>query len=542
MLLVNQIKVSPGFTIEHLKKKTADLLRVSPDKFITFDICKLSVDARKKDNILYIVSVLVTLTNENSILKSCKSGQVSLYNEPKYNPGDFGNIPLQHRPVVVGAGPAGLFSAYFLARYGFKPILLERGYDIETRTKDVNEFWEKGILNVNSNVQFGEGGAGAFSDGKLNTLVNDHFGRNKEVLKLFVECGANPDILYESKPHIGTDILYKVVKNLREKIKSYGGEVRFNAQVTKINISQGRISSLTINDLYDIPVDVCILAIGHSARDTFEMLYSLDVPLESKNFSVGFRIEHSQELINEALYGTKYDKNTLPVGSYKLSYKGSENRGVYSFCMCPGGYVVNASSEKGRTCVNGMSYKARDGKNANSAIVVTVDEREFNGDSPLKGMYFQRELEERAFIAGKGNIPCEYYKDFKNEVISGLTDISGTVSKNSIEPETKGNYVFTSLKDILPDNLNENLVEAIEYFNRIIPGFSGDYAILSGVESRTSSPVRITRNDEFESIKVKGLYPAGEGAGYAGGIMSAAMDGMKVFEAVLNKYKPDYEV
>ena len=332
-----------------------------------------------------------------------------------------------------------------------------------------------------------------------------------------------------------------VVKNLREKIKKLGGEFRFNAEVTDIKISDGKISGLVINGFVEQACDVCILAIGHSARNTFEMLYEKGISMEQKEFAVGLRVEHSQDKINRAMYGN--DENMLkilPPATYKLTYKASNDRGVYSFCMCPGGYVVNASSEYSRTCVNGMSYKKRDSKHANSAIIVSVGIEDFESDHPLAGMEFQRKLEERAYNVGKGHIPVEYYSDYKREIMTGLTDMTDINPEKifSCVPECKGSYLFTSVSEILPKEINEAFVEGMEYFNRIIPGFNDDDVILSGVESRTSSPVRILRNDLFESNSLKGLYPAGEGAGYAGGIMSAAMDGMKVFEAVARVYRP----
>lgn len=541
MLLVNQIKLHPDYTQNELKAKTAAVLKVFENDILELTVDKISIDARKKPDIYFVLSVIVKVNNEKSVLRRTNSSQVFKYEPVIYNPQISGTEELLQRPVIIGAGPCGLFAGYYLAKYGFNPIILERGFDIDSRTKDVEDFFNTGRLNPKSNVQFGEGGAGAFSDGKLNTLVKDKEGRSKEVLKLFVECGASKDILTDAKPHIGTDVLVEVVKNLRNRIKEFGGEIRFNAEVTDFEFNNNKLVSLTLNNNIKIPCEVCILAIGHSARNTFETLYDKGVSMQQKDFAVGFRVEHPQTLINKGIYGG--DENLwskLPTAPYKLTYHAENGRGVYSFCMCPGGYVVNASSEPGRTCVNGMSYSKRDGKNANSAIIVTVTSDDYKSDHPLAGMHFQRMLEEKAFSVGKGSIPVEYYGDYKREVTTGLCDITNLEPDKLLTdlPECKGRYVFTGISEVLPNECNNAIVEAIEYFDKIIPGFNNDTTILSAVESRTSSPIRINRNDAFESENISGLYPAGEGAGYAGGIMSAAMDGMKVFEAIIKKYRP----
>ncbi len=539
MLLINQIKLKPYYTYDDLKKKVSAHLKVFETEIKRLQILRISVDARRKPDIYWVLSVCCEVENESSVLRRLSDDKAVRYEPVEYHPVVRGTLKLKNRPIVVGAGPAGLFCAYYLAKAGFEPIILERGYDIDSRIRDVEEFWSTGNLSPNSNIQFGEGGAGAFSDGKLNTLINDKSGRSREVLKLFVECGADEDILTDSKPHIGTDVLVKVIKNLHEKIREFGGEFKFNAEVTDITVNDGILSGVTINGLIKQPADICILAIGHSARNTFEMLYDKGVKIEAKDFAVGLRVEHEQKLINDAMYGPDPDiQKVFPVASYKLTYKASSGRGVYSFCMCPGGYVVNASSEPGRTCVNGMSYKKRDGKHANSAIIVTVGKEDYGSDHPLAGMYFQRKLEEAAYAQGNGAIPVQFYNDFKTEVTTGLEFITDNEPDNILKicPECKGDYSYSHVSEILPQEINEALIEGMEYFGKIIPGFNDDTVILSGVESRTSSPVKMLRDDAFESESVKGLYPCGEGAGYAGGIMSAAMDGMKVFEAVIGRY------
>ena len=379
---------------------------------------------------------------------------------------------------------------------------------------------------------FGEGGAGTFSDGKLNTLVKDNHGRSRYVLKTFVEFGAEDDILYESKPHIGTDILINVVRNMRNEIMKLGGEIRFNTQVTDLKVENGEITALQVNESDWIETKAAVLAIGHSARDTFEMLLKRKVPMRSKAFAVGVRMEHPQTLINENQYGKDYP-DSLPAAAYKLTRKVADDRGVYSFCMCPGGYVVNASSEEEMTAVNGMSYHARAGENANSAMIISVRPEDFGSEEPLAGVEFQRKLEKAAYREGLGKIPVQLFGDFcKNQVSTQLGEI---------KPNTKGQWTFGNVRSIFPEPLSSGLEEGIKGCEKLIPGFSREDALLLGVESRTSSPVRIERDNESFESEISGLYPCGEGAGYAGGIMSAAMDGMKVAEAIALKFKPCYD-
>ena len=438
--------------------------------------------------------------------------------------------------IIVGSGPAGLFCGYELALHGFKPLILERGMDVDRRTEAVSKFWETGELNPSTNVQFGEGGAGTFSDGKLNTLVKDKMQRGAEVLSVFAECGAPEKIKYEAKPHIGTDILREVIKNLRNKIIDLGGAVIFESPVTDVILSEDGAVTGVKTPQRDYECDMLVLAIGHSARDTFYMLKDSGINMEPKPFAVGFRVEHPQEMINFSQYGMKSPK-ALPAAPYKLTTTTKEGRGVYSFCMCPGGYVVNASSEEGMLAVNGMSYSGRDGKNANSAIIITIDPSDFGGSDVLSGVEFQRRLEKKAFDIAGGKIPVEYYGDFK-AALNDNTD-KHYINLEKITPQTKGAYHFAPVHDILPDSLNNSFVEGMENFGKMIHGFNDDHALVLGVESRTSSPVRILRTDSGESVNIKGLYPCGEGAGYAGGIMSAAMDGIRTAELIAGKVYGD---
>jgi hypothetical protein len=427
-----------------------------------------------------------------------------------------------------------------LSNAGFKPLLLERGAEVKKRMELVEHFWQTGELDTRTNVQFGEGGAGTFSDGKLNTMVKDKEGRAREALRIFVEHGAKENIMYEAKPHIGTDILCDVVVNMREKIKANGGEVRFEAQVMDILFdADNKVTAVKVGD-ETIPSDAVVLAIGHSARDTFYMLKDRAVDMQPKPFAVGYRVEHRQSLINLSQYGMEAPEG-LGAAPYKLVAQTSEGRGVYSFCMCPGGYVVNASSEEKRLAINGMSYSKRDGANANSAIIITVDPKDFGSEDVLSGVEFQRKLEEKAFELGQGKIPVEYYCDFKQEVEAikaGKTgafpdkDLSHKDDKSFNQPQMKGDHVFARVHEILPNELNFAFIEGMEKFGRTIKGYDNVDALISGVESRTSSPVRINRDDSGQSVNIKGLFPCGEGAGYAGGIMSAAMDGIRTAELI----------
>ena len=611
MIRINQIKIrhdlNKNISNEELRnvliKHVSKLLRVDIGNISEIEIIRRSIDARKKPEIydIYLVDVELKGVDEKKVVGKCKSRDVSLKDKEEYsferqvrgaivkcsqvencNPELSELISIdenaickkidevtseldntEENVVILGAGPAGLFCGYMLALKGFKPLVLERGADVDKRTEIVEHFWKTGELNTATNVQFGEGGAGTFSDGKLNTMVKDKDGRGREALKIFVENGAQEEIMYDAKPHIGTDVLRNVVRNMREKIIELGGEVRFETLVKELVIDEdGKLTGVAIaaDNGKVIPCKMAVLAIGHSARDTFYMLKDKKVSMEKKPFAVGLRVEHPQSLINKSQYGISNPK-TLPPAPYKLTTTTDNGRGVYSFCMCPGGYVVNASSEQGRLAVNGMSYSKRDGNNANSAIIVTVDPMDFGSDDVLSGVEFQRKLEEKAYEIGGGKIPVEYYGDFKTAVKESDIDqncktenklADTSIKENSldgqmqstrnyadgfwpIEPCMRGDHVFADVHNILPDELNNCFVEGMEKFGRMIKGYNDDKALLSGVESRTSSPVRITRDDNCESVNIKGLYPCGEGAGYAGGIMSAAMDGIKVAEHIAAK-------
>lgn len=537
MIQISQIKLQIPHTEDKLKEKILKLLHIRAQDMVSFRILKKSLDARKKPFLFYVYTVDVTVKKEKEIKKHLKNTSNIYFHETSsaYTWEASGEQLLSHRPVIIGTGPAGLFCGYHLARMGYKPILLERGAQVDERIRDVNQFWNGRSLNKNSNVQFGEGGAGTFSDGKLNTLVNDRFGRNQEVLKIFVEHGAPQHILYESKPHIGTDVLAEVVKNMRNSIQSMGGEVKFHHLVKDfvLDASNSKITGLQIEntktqDTFLLETDIVVLAIGHSARDTFEKLLSHQFHMEAKPFAVGVRMEHPQSLINESQYG-KNAPERLPAAPYKLAVTLENGRGVYTFCMCPGGYVVNASSEEGRLAVNGMSYSGRDGKNANTAVIVTVTPEDFGTESILSGMEFQRKLEERAYQEGKGKIPVQLFGDFKNHIPSS--------GPGTIEPQLKGAYSWGNVRNIFPDDIASSLEEGILKFDQKIKGYAKDDAVLSGVESRTSSPVRILRDDTLQS-NYRGVYPCGEGAGYAGGITSAAMDGLKVAESISQTFQP----
>ena len=519
MIRIREVKVP--INEDNVKKYVCKKLSINLNEILDLKINKKSIDARKKE-IYFVYEVDISVKNEKSILKR-KNKDIFQTPYEVYNFNNFGSKEMNKRPLIIGSGPAGLFCAYLLAENGYRPIIIERGEKIEDRVKTVLKFWDENVLNENSNVQFGEGGAGTFSDGKLNTLVKDKNFRMKKVFEIFVKMGAPSEILYLNKPHIGTDILRNVIINMREKIISLGGEFCYNSLLTDINVFDGKVNSVIINDK-EVLCDDLVLAIGHSSRETFKMLYDKGFNMEAKPFAVGIRIQHSQDLINKNQYG---DIN-LPPASYKLTYKSSDNRGVYSFCMCPGGYVVNASSFKDRLVINGMSNYDRDSKVANSAIVVSVSPEDF-GFNPLDGVRFQNSSEEKAYKIAGGKIPVQCYKDFRENHITQKID------KKSVR--FKGEYEVANINDLFPPYVTKALKEAIDYFNTKINGFNADDVVLAASESRTSSPVRIIRDENLET-NFKGIYPAGEGAGYAGGITTSAMDGIKVAESIMSKYKP----
>lgn len=538
MIKINQLKLPVGHSQKDLEDKIRKTLRIPSKETFHYEVMRRSLDARKKPSLFYVYCIYVTIRQENSIVKKLHQPSVSFVTETGYRFSEMGHERLNRRPVIVGAGPCGLFAAWQLTLAGYAPLILERGKQVEDRSADVERFWKTGILQPDSNVQFGEGGAGTFSDGKLNTVVKDPSGRNRYVLETFVKFGAPSDILYDAKPHIGTDILAKVIKNMRDYLIKHGAEFRFQTCLKDIQIKENALHALVTEDDTVIPADVAILALGHSARDTFMMLHRHQLPMEAKNFAVGFRVEHPQQMIDDAMYGNgKRNALRLPAAPYKVTSNFPNGRGVYSFCMCPGGYVVNASSEEHRLAVNGMSYSDRGGSNANSAIIVSVTPEDFKADAirhgvlkdadgkedVLSGIRFQERLEERAWKLGNGKIPQQLFGDYcKNRP---------SVSYGAFESTTKGDSVLCNLRGLLPEELEESFIEGMHHFSRAIPEFDREDAILSGVESRTSSPVRIVRDESFQS-NIRGIYPCGEGAGYAGGIMSAAMDGLKVAEAI----------
>lgn len=519
-------KVNPRQEEKILKKEILKLLHLKKEDLKSFHIIKKSIDARKKEAVKYIYVVSVSTQKENVILKKNKNANIMAYAPKKYQFKPTGSKKLEHRPVVIGMGPAGLFCALELAKAGLKPIVFERGKCVNERIQDVEHFWKTGELNPESNVQFGEGGAGTFSDGKLNTAVKDPTGRITKVLETFRDYGAPEEICYLNKPHIGTDHLRGIVENMRNHIISLGGEVHFESKMTDIQIEEGKVTGVEINGSEIVPCEVVVLALGHSARDTFELIQQRNVKMQPKAFAIGVRVEHSQEMINESQYGMEHE--ILPTADYKLTYQASTGRGVYSFCMCPGGFVVNSSSEKGRLVVNGMSNYERNERNANSALIVTVTPDDFGSDSILAGMEFQRKWERLAYEEGNGKIPVQLFKDFRdNKISEGF---------GHVVPCMKGSYTFGNIRKCLPDYVSKTLIEGMEAFDRKIKGYYDEEAVFAGVETRTSSPVRIVRDENLEG-NVIGIYPCGEGAGYAGGITSAAIDGIKVFEAIARKYK-----
>nr|WP_300003518.1 hypothetical protein [Tissierella sp.] len=527
MIRVPEIKLDLDQEEIKLKEGLAKKLNISIKDIEEIRIFKKSVDARKKEKIHFVYTLDAKVKDEAKLLKRfAKKGVTKVKDTSRnYEYKDLGDAL---RPVVVGTGPSGLFAGLVLAKSGLRPILLERGKDVEKRAVDVGFFWNEGKLNPESNVQFGEGGAGTFSDGKLTTLVKDP--RSRWILEEFVKGGAPEDILYINKPHIGTDILRNVVKEIRKTIISLGGEVRFESKFTDLIIEEGRVVGVRVNNHDEIKTDRVLLAPGHSARDTFEMLHARGVEIKQKAFSIGVRIEHTQELINEKQYGIANVHPKLGAAEYKLSGHYDTGRSAYTFCMCPGGMVIAASSEPGSIVTNGMSMHSRDGENANSALLVGVSPEDFEGDHPLAGVEFQRKCEALAFKLGGENYraPAQRVGDFlEDKSSSSLGEIAKTYNPG---------VVMTDLRECLPDYVTDTLKLALVDFDKKIKGFADPDAIMTGVETRSSSPIRIQRGETLQS-NIKGLYPVGEGAGYAGGIMSAGIDGIKVAEMILCEYE-----
>ena len=539
MYRIDNIKVKPPVNDERteLAVLVAKLTGLGPADVSNLTILRRSVDARRKPDVVLVYNIAFDLTKPErgvKLLTSSKHGvEVKMYKpeEYQYQRRNGRMTGEEERPVIVGAGPAGLFCAYVLALNGLKPIVIERGRSIDKRSLDVSKFWEGGKLDAESNVQFGEGGAGTFSDGKLNSSVAGKSMFANEVLKTFVRFGADRSILYSNKPHIGTDELKRVIKTMRKELENLGAEFHFECKLTRCIIKNGVLRGIRYKKNGESRERSCrylILCIGHSARDTFYSLSMDGMIMEPKPFAVGLRVQHPQELINRDQYGAGYEKKKLPVADYKLTYKAASGRGVYSFCMCPGGYIVNASSEEGHLAVNGMSYMKRDSGWANSAIVVSVD-KSIYGEGLFGGVSFQRELEMNAYKLGGGSIPIERAGDYFREADGDH------LSKSEYTPMIKGKYRYAPLHELLPRALYNDIQEAFRDFDRKLPGFANDNALFAGVESRTSSPIRMIRGESLES-NIEGIYPCGEGAGYAGGITSAAADGMKVAESLIKKY------
>ena len=533
MLRLNEIRLPIDHDDAALAGAITKKLAVAPSALVEFSVYKRSYDARKKHAMLFVYSVDVTVQDEALVLKKLR-GDNSVKPSPDTSYHFVAQVPagfsLPHRPIVVGFGPCGIFAALILAQMGLRPIVLERGKPVRERTQDTWGLWRKRTLNPESNVQFGEGGAGTFSDGKLYSQIKDPRFLGRKVMREFVDAGAPPEIMYASKPHVGTFRLVGVVETMREQITTLGGEVRFQHRLTDVAIENGQLRGLTVLDVknnctVELRTDHLILAVGHSARDTFQWLHDRGVFMEAKPFSIGFRIEHPQSLIDRARFGVNAGNPLLGAADYKLVHHASNGRSVYSFCMCPGGTVVAATSEENRVVTNGMSEYSRNERNANAGIVVGIDPNDYPG-GPLAGIAFQRQWESRAFTLGGGNYeaPGQLVGDF----LAGRA----STSLGTVIPSYKPGVHLTDLATSLPDDAIAAIREAIPAFGKQIPGFDLADAILTAVETRTSSPLRITRGEDFQSLNVKGLYPAGEGASYAGGILSAGVDGIKVAEAV----------
>ncbi|MBQ7133685.1 MAG: hypothetical protein IJO20_04230 [Ruminococcus sp.] len=527
MIRINNVKLSLSYTDADIRKAVIKELRTDEKSIDSISLFRRSIDARHKNDVHFIATIDVKLNcDENKAVSKSKSKNVTIQEEYRYE------IPytkdLNTRPVVIGFGPAGMFASLILAKAGQRPIVIERGDKVDIRIKKVNNFWNNSKLDTSSNVQFGEGGAGTFSDGKLNTGTKDI--RSRKVLLEFVSHGAPKEILYNAKPHIGTDKLRETVKNIREEIISLGGEVYFNTKLTAINHKNSKVCSVEVETNTSsklIETDNVVLAIGHSARDTFEMLKSMNLFLEQKPFAVGARIEHLRENIDKAQYGNFANSDYLGAADYKMNIRSKNGRGVFTFCMCPGGFVVAAQSEENTVVTNGMSNFARDNVNSNAALLVNVNPNDFGSDDVLAGVEFQRRIEKQAYICGGGDYsaPVQRVGDFLKK--------NKTTALGEVSPSYNPGTNFSKVDDYLPSYITDSMREGVLAMDRKLHGFSHPDAIITGAETRSSSPVRITRDDTMQSVTLKGLYPCGEGAGYAGGIISAAVDGIRCAEQIL---------
>ncbi len=536
MISIQQITLPFTHGKDELQKEIALILGLDFNTVENFTVTKRAIDSRKKHKMIYFVySVELSVNKEFDILKNktvqknIKRHRIEIKEPYLYAQKEIKIKKIKKRPIIVGTGPSGLFSALVMAKAGMNPLVIERGNDMDSRIKDVELFMKNGILNTESNIQFGEGGAGTFSDGKLNTLITNP--RIKYIFEEFVKAGAPQSILFDATPHIGTDKIRNVVKNIRKQIIELGTEIRFNTKLTDIQINNNKIIGITLNKNEEIETDILVLAIGHSARDTYEMLYNKNITITQKPFAVGIRIEHKKEMINKSQYGKFYNNKKLGSAKYKLVYHSKNNRSVYTFCMCPGGYVVPSSSEKGGVVTNGMSEYAQNGENSNSALLVNVGAEDFESKHPLAGIKFQRNLEKKAFNLGGGNYnaPSQLVGDFlKNRKSESI---------KSINPTYKPNIKLVSLDECLPKFISESIKEAIPKLNNKIDGFAHPHAILTAIETRSSSPVRIVRDKESMQSNIMGIYPIGEGAGYAGGIISSAVDGIQAGETIIKHYR-----
>jgi len=528
MLRLTEIRLPLDHSPQDIQSAILDRLQITTDDLRGYTVARLGHDARKRNAIVAVYSLDVDVTNEAELLQHFSTDQhIRPTPDTQYRFVTQAPAGLKTRPVIIGTGPCGFMAGLLLAQMGFKPLILERGQEVRQRTKDTWALWREHKLNPESNVQFGEGGAGTFSDGKLHTQIKDPRFLGIKVLQEFVKAGAPAEILHVSKPHIGTFRLVSMVEKIREDIIGLGGEFRFDSRVSDIDIDDARVRGVKLASGEYIESDHVILAIGHSARDTFDMLYRRGVYVEAKPFSIGFRIEHPQSMIDQSRYGQFAGHADLGAADYKLVHHCKNGRSVYSFCMCPGGTVVASTSEENCVVTNGMSQYSRNERNANSGIVVGISPEDFPNDSPLAGIELQRDLETHAFVLGGSNY------DAPAQLVGDFLKAQPSAELGSVQPSYTPGVHLTDLGTALPDYAIEAIREALPIFDRKIKGFAMHDAVLTGVETRTSSPVRIKRHrDDYQSINTKGLYPAGEGAGYAGGILSAAIDGVEVAEAV----------